>query len=57
MGILDILILVIIVCAAIFVLCYVAHHKENSGGCNGDCAGCTGHFSGAEGDCQKKQTK
>lgn len=38
MNILDVIIIIAIVFAAIFVLCYVAHNKD--GGCNGDCSSC-----------------
>lgn len=40
MGILDVVILILIVCAAIFTLCYVAHHKDGCSGCTGDCTSC-----------------
>lgn len=41
MNILDIIIIIAIVFAAIFVLCYVAHKKDNGcGTCNGDCSSC-----------------
>ena len=49
MKILTILLLLIIVCAAIFILTYVAHDKseetkdENCDSCNGDCLHC-GHM-------------
>lgn len=46
MGIIQILLVVVIVCAAIFILTYVAHDKggekqgEDCDSCNGDCLHC-----------------
>ncbi len=42
MGILDIIIVAVIVCAAIFALTYVAYHRDEGGcgGCTGDCGSC-----------------
>lgn len=41
MNVLDVIIIIAVVCAAIFTLCYVAHHKDGGcEGCNGDCSSC-----------------